>query len=112
MLGHAFDIGCLKEPTKGNSFQISLSSFIFGNIPPLPILSKNAPVINRLRDVSRLKKSYTYHEEYKRMFDYIVDNNFRIDIKDSRFMIEESGNIFSQYPHWDVIRKKSIEFRT
>tara|TARA_Y100000356_G_scaffold42528_1_gene33171 strand:- start:360 stop:1208 length:849 start_codon:yes stop_codon:yes gene_type:complete len=72
----------------------------------------DSSVINRLRDVSRLKKSYTYHEEYKRMFDYIVDNNFRIDIKDSRFMIEESGNIFSQYPHWDVIRKKSIEFRT
>ena len=46
------------------------------------------------------------------MFDYIVDNDLRIDIKDSRFMIEESGNIFSQYPHWDVIRKKSIEFRT
>ena len=36
----------------------------------------DSSVINRLRDVSRLKKEYTYHEEYKKMFDYIVDNNF------------------------------------
>ena len=68
-------------------------------------LDRKLEVMSRHREGLLAKK-------VKRMFDYIVDNNFRIDIKDSRFMIEESGNIFSQYPHWDVIRKKSIEFRT
>ena len=31
-------------------------------------------VMSRLREVSRIKKSYTFHEEYKKMFDYIIDN--------------------------------------
>ena len=68
-------------------------------------------VLNRLRDVSRVKKSYTYHEEYKRMFDYIVDNKMKINIDDDRFLIEKSGNNYFDYPHWNKVTEKSIEFR-
>ena len=68
-------------------------------------------VLNRLRDVSRIKKSYTYHEEYKKMFDYILDNNFKIDIMDKEFMITRSGKKYFDYPYWDLIKKRSLEYR-
>jgi hypothetical protein len=68
-------------------------------------------VLNRLRDVSRIKKSYTYHEEYKKMFDYILDNNFKIDIMDKEFMIAKSGKKYFDYPYWDLIKKRSLEYR-
>tara|TARA_B100002019_G_scaffold293385_1_gene320629 strand:- start:3594 stop:4442 length:849 start_codon:yes stop_codon:yes gene_type:complete len=68
-------------------------------------------VLNRLRDVSRIKKSYTYHEEYKKMFDYIVDNNFKIDIMNKEFMVTKSGKEYFDYPYWDLIKKRSLEYR-
>ena len=68
-------------------------------------------VLNRLRDVSRVKKSYTFHEEYKKMFDYILDNFGRIDITDDRFMIERSGKNYYDYPYWDKIRVQALEYR-
>jgi len=68
-------------------------------------------VISRLRDVSRIKESYTFHEEYKKMFDYILDNFGRINIRDDRFMIERSGKNYYDYPHWDKVRVESLEYR-
>jgi hypothetical protein len=68
-------------------------------------------VIGRLREVSRIKKDYTYHEEYKRMFDYILDNNMKIDIKDERFRITRSGKHYDDYPYWDKIRTQALEYR-
>ena len=68
-------------------------------------------VISRLRDVSRIKESYTFHEEYKKMFDYVLDNYGRININDSRFMIERSGKNYYDYPHWDKIRVQALEYK-
>ena len=68
-------------------------------------------VLNRLRDVSRIKKSYTYHEEYKKMFDYIIDNFGRININDERFMIERASKNYSDYTQWDKIRAQSLEYK-
>ncbi len=69
-------------------------------------------VTRRLKEVSSIKKDYTYHEEYKRMFDYILDNNMKIDIKDKRFRIERSGKHYGEYPHWDLIKDEAIAYRT
>ena len=68
-------------------------------------------VIGRLREVSRIKKDYTFHKEYRDMFDYIIDNYGRIDIEDERFMIERSGKDYFDYPHWDKIRTQALEYR-
>ena len=68
-------------------------------------------VMGRLREVSRIKKDYTYHEEYKRMFDYILDNNMKIDIKDERFKIQRTGKDFRDYKRWDEIRDEAIAYR-
>ena len=68
-------------------------------------------VIGRLREVSRIKKDYTYHEEYKRMFDYILDNNMKIDITDERFKIQRTGKDFRDYKRWDEIRDEAIAYK-
>ena len=68
-------------------------------------------VIGRLREVSRIKKDYTFHKEYRDMFDYIIDNYGRIDIEDERFMIENGSKNYDDYPHWDKIRKQALEYR-
>ena len=68
-------------------------------------------VLSRLKDVSSIKKPYTFHEEYKRMFDYILDNNMKIDITDRRFMIEKSGKHYGDYEQWDRVREQSLSYR-
>ena len=68
-------------------------------------------VIGRLREVSRIKKDYTFHKEYRDMFDYIIDNYGTIDINDERFMIERSGKDYFDYLHWDKIRTQALEYR-
>ena len=69
-------------------------------------------VLSRLKEVAFEKKDYTYHWEYRKMFDYILDNMGRININDSRFMIERCGNDYYDYPHWSEVRKQAIEYRT
>jgi hypothetical protein len=68
-------------------------------------------VMSRLRDVSRIKKSYTFHEEYKKMFDYIIDNYGRININDERFMMERSGKDYFDYRQWNKVRVQALEYR-
>ncbi len=68
-------------------------------------------VVNRLKDVSDIKEDYTYHEEYKRMFDYILDNNMKIDITDERFKIERCGKEFGDYSRWNEVRDEAIAYR-
>ena len=67
-------------------------------------------VISRLREVSRVKESYTFYEEYKKMFDYIIDNFGTININDSRFMIERSGKGYYDYQQWDKVRVQALEY--
>ena len=45
------------------------------------------------------------------MFDYVLDNYGRININDSRFMIERSGKNYYDYPYWDKIRVQALEYR-
>ena len=69
-------------------------------------------VIGRLREVSRIKKDYTFHKEYRDMFDYIIDNYGRIDIKDERFMIEKGSKNYDGYTQWNEIKKQALAYRT
>ena len=69
-------------------------------------------VMSRLREVSRIKESYTFHAEYKKMFDYILDNFGRIDIRDERFMIERCGKNYYSYTQWDKVKVESLGYRT
>ena len=68
-------------------------------------------VLRRIREVVRVKEDYSFHEEYKRMFDYILDNNMKIDITDERFKIERCGKDFTDYKKWDEVRDEAIAYR-
>ena len=68
-------------------------------------------VMRRLKEVAFEKKDYTYHWEYKKMFDYIMDNFGRINIRDDRFMIERCEKNYDDYSQWDKIKVQSLEYR-
>ena len=47
-------------------------------------------------------------EQYKKMYEYLLENNFKINEKD--FMIEDlSDNHF--YSQWEDIKQKCIDYR-
>jgi hypothetical protein len=68
-------------------------------------------VLRRIKEVIGTKEVYTFHKEYKIMFDYILDNFGTIDITDNRFMIERSGKDYFDYHHWDNVTKQALEYR-
>ena len=67
--------------------------------------------MRRLKEVAFEKKDYTYHWEYKKMFDYIMDNLGCINIRDDRFMIERCEKNYYDYSQWDKIKVQSLEYR-
>lgn len=47
--------------------------------------------IERIKDVADTFNNYSYHSEYRKMYKALEQNNFKIDVTDPRFMIEEAG---------------------
>ena len=43
------------------------------------------------------------------MFDYILDNNMKINIDDKRFMIEKCGKHYGDYLQWEKIKKTFLK---
>ena len=64
------------------------------------------------KDLAKIGSVKALRKEYKKMFDYIMDNSGYIDISDKRFMIEEVQKNYYDYSQWDKIRTQSLEFRT
>jgi hypothetical protein len=62
--------------------------------------------IERIKAVADIKQLYSYSDEYKKMYQALRSNNFKIDITDSRFMIEHTG--FWKYNQWNKLFKKII----
>jgi hypothetical protein len=59
--------------------------------------------IDRIKAVADIKKEYAYSKEYQIMYDALKSNNFKIDIYDERFMIEEAGKL--GYSLWQILFK-------
>ena len=59
--------------------------------------------IDRIKAVADIKQEYAYSKEYQIMYDALKSNNFKIDIYDERFMIEDVGVL--GYSLWKVIFK-------
>jgi hypothetical protein len=59
--------------------------------------------IDRIKAVADIQKDYAYSEEYKIMYRQLAKYQFKIDVNDSRFMIEESG--ISGYNQWNKLIK-------
>ena len=70
----------------------------------------DSSVLDRLKEVSETKTNYSYWKEYKKMYRNIQINDWKIDINNSEFMIQEmKDNSFLDYKRWkelsDVIVK-------
>jgi hypothetical protein len=59
--------------------------------------------VERIKAVADIKKDYAYSKEYQIMYDALKSNNFKIDIYDERFMIEDAGVL--GYSLWRIIFK-------
>lgn len=55
--------------------------------------------IERIKDVADTFNSYSYHSEYRKMYKALEQNDFKIDVTDPRFMIEEAG--IWGYTNWN-----------
>ena len=62
--------------------------------------------VERIKAVADIKQLYSYSDEYKKMYQALRSNNFKIDITDSKFMIEHTG--FWKYNQWNKLFKKII----
>lgn len=73
----------------------------------------DSSVIDRLLDVAETKEDYSYHREYSKMYRAIARNDWKIDIKDNRFLVEEFKNYsyieYKDYPHWDELKNRIIK---
>jgi hypothetical protein len=68
----------------------------------------DSTVIDRLREVSEIQKDYTYWWEYKKMFDFLTENNYIVGTNDKHFYIESLTNQYTDYTHWKTITNKII----
>jgi len=59
--------------------------------------------IDRIKAVADIKKEYSYSKEYQIMYDALKSNNFKIDIYDESFMIENCK--YQQYEQWNKLFK-------
>lgn len=62
--------------------------------------------IERIKSVASVNKDYSYSAEYQTMYDALKNNNFKIDITNPEFMIEECG--WYQYSKWNKLIKKIV----
>lgn len=63
----------------------------------------------RIRDVANQMKSYSYSEEYRKMYRALSKTKFKIDITEPEFMIEKSEWVsFKSYKQWNKLFKKII----
>ena len=67
-------------------------------------------VIDRIKKVSEVKESYSYWEEYSKMYNAIVNNNFKIDINNPNFFVDNVNSFsYLDYKNWNLIRDIIVE---
>jgi hypothetical protein len=63
--------------------------------------------IKRLKQVADNNEEYSYSKEYKKMYDELEKNDFRIDINDKNYMFERCEiSHFSEYKQWNKLINK------
>jgi hypothetical protein len=68
--------------------------------------------VERIKKVADNKKEYSYSDEYRVMYDGIKDSDWKIDIKNKEFLVEELKEFsyieYNDYPHWTRLTNKII----
>jgi hypothetical protein len=69
--------------------------------------------IERIKKVADNKKEYSYSDEYKIMYDSIKDYDWKIDVNNLKYLVEDMKEFsyieYMDYPHWDTLRDKIIK---
>ena len=67
--------------------------------------------IQRILDVANIGMNYAYSTEYQKMYDAIKSNNFKIDITNSEYVIQQMSDEipnFNEYSNWLRLSKKIV----
>ena len=66
--------------------------------------------IERIKEVSKTKKDYTYWREYREMFIRLKRNKFLVDINEKDYYIDSIDTYdYSDYKHWPDLTQKIVE---
>ena len=69
----------------------------------------DSTVLKRIKEISETKEEYSFWKEYKKMYRAIQLNDYKIDVSNKDFYIEElKASNHSDYKHWDTITKKIV----
>ena len=72
----------------------------------------DSTVLERLKEVSETEEDYTFWKEYKKMYNAIKDNDWKINIDDPKFGLEKQvpfENEHWDYQHWNRLTKGIIK---
>ena len=68
--------------------------------------------IDRIEAVGDIRQEYAYSNEYRKMYHAIRKSNWKIDIDNIKFLVEELKEFsyieYMDYPHWDTLTKKIV----
>jgi hypothetical protein len=66
--------------------------------------------VERIKEVSKIKKEYTYWKEYREMYIRLKRNKFLIDINEKDYYIDSIDTYdYSDYKHWSELTQKIVE---
>ena len=61
----------------------------------------------RIKEVSETIEDYSWWWEYKKLYDNLENNNWKVDTNNKEFYVEELKNLsyieYTDYPHWDKL---------
>ena len=64
--------------------------------------------LDRIKSVAEIGKDYSFSDEYKIMYDAIINNRSRINVGTQEFMFEENAGEYHQYKKWKKLIKTII----
>lgn len=68
--------------------------------------------VERIKKVADNRKDYSYSDEYNVMYNAIKKNNFKIDVNNLKYLVEEMKELsyidYKDYPHWSTLRDKIV----
>ena len=68
--------------------------------------------IDRIKKVADVDKEYAYSDEYSVMYDAIKNYNWKIDVNNLKYLVEELKEFsyikYTDYPHWSTLTNKIV----
>lgn len=70
----------------------------------------DSTILDRLKDVSEVEKEYSYWWEYKKMYDNIKTNDWKIDVNNKLFRIQRmTDDSYEDYTDWGRVTRTIVK---